>query len=173
MKEVVTLLCHDPGYLNIGLSLLKYNTRTGVCTLEKAENIELMKTPENTLWDLLLYYQKFIEGEELDFYIYEKPYLQGKTLARNIGMLEGIGILKACVMNNNPKTVVRFYSPSTIKKEVAGSGRADKEDVTSAVRFYFASQIVAEEDLPFNHACDSVAVGLTYLHEYYDLPILP
>jgi Holliday junction resolvasome RuvABC endonuclease subunit len=169
MQDTITLLCNDPGYINIGLSLLTFETSTNTCNLVKTENLTMMTDKKNTLWDLFTYYGNFIEGYQIDAFIYEKPYLSGKALARNIGMLEGIGLIKTQVLKNNPKAVIKFYSPGTIKKQVAKSGTADKDDVTSAVRFYFQGK--TDIEIPFNHAADSIAVGLTYLHEYYDLPI--
>ena len=50
------------------------------------------------------------------------------------------------------------YAPASVKKSVAGSGRADKKMVNDAVRGYLA----IDKELDWNES-DALAVGLTHL----------
>lgn len=160
------VLCNDPGYKNIGLSLLAFDPVDNNVTVIKAENITLLQTPNKHLGDLYDYFTGFIDGHVIDVYVYEKPYLKGWALSRNIGMLESIGILKAVVKQNNIKCIFEDYTPPHIKKVMTGDGTADKVKMTKAVTDYFDGA-----SFPQNHACDALATGLTYLNEHFNLHI--
>lgn len=53
---------------------------------------------------------------------------------------------------------VALYAPTTIKKQIAGSGRASKDDVNRAVRGLLAIAEPIQED-----EGDALAIGLTHL----------
>lgn len=160
------ILCNDPGYKNIGMAIIEFNTDTNKVTLHKAENITTLQVPGTNLFDLYTYFGEFISGYLIDVYVYEKPYLQGWALSKNIGMLEAIGLCKTQLFRNNPDIVMKDYSPTEIKKSITGTGKADKDIMSKAIQTYFADQ---STNIPYNHACDALAAGLTYLNVNFDL----
>lgn len=162
------ILCNDPGYKNIGMAIIEFDVDTKKVTLHKAENITLLQTPGTNLFDLYQYLGNFISGYVIDAYAYEKPYLQGWALSKNIGMLEGIGLCKTQLYANNPLIRMYDYSPTEIKKALSGSGKADKDIMSGLIKEYFHD---TAQTIPFNHACDALATGLTYLHVNFGLSI--
>lgn len=68
--------------------------------------------------------------------------------ARGLVLMVAAGIDKNCPM----------YAPATIKKHIAGTGRATKNDVNRAVRGLLAIEVPIQED-----EADALAIGLTHL----------
>ncbi len=74
--------------------------------------------------------------------------------ALRLGQARGVALL-AAAQRNLP---VFEYNAMTVKKSVAGSGRADKEQVTRSVQMLTGSKL----ELPHD-AWDAVAIGITHL----------
>ena len=56
------------------------------------------------------------------------------------------------------------YAPGTIKKVIAGNGRAKKKEVQKAVRKILGSKVksAAHKKTHFDNAADALAVALTH-----------
>jgi crossover junction endodeoxyribonuclease RuvC len=77
-----------------------------------------------------------------------------------VGQAQGVMLLAAA----RSKLPVVEYAPGTIKKLVAGSGRATKKDVQKAVRKFLGNRVKSEKGgkTHFDNCADALAVALTH-----------
>lgn len=92
----------------------------------------------------------------------EKPFFTAKTLARNIGTLEAIGIIKYS-LESYPSIVLEQYSPAHIKKVFTGNGNADKKDIIKEAQSKYGIETKV------THVADAIAIADTLLSDYNDL----
>jgi len=61
-------------------------------------------------------------------------------------------------------TFVAEYAPGTIKKQITGSGRANKKDVQTAVRKILGNKVKSEKHKKthFDNAADALAIAMTH-----------
>jgi crossover junction endodeoxyribonuclease RuvC len=80
--------------------------------------------------------------------------------AIGVGQATGVMILAA----TNTKVPVFEYAPGTIKKMVAGDGRADKKMVQKSVRVILGNKVrsKAKKRTHFDNAADALAVALCH-----------
>ena len=65
------------------------------------------------------------------------------------------------------KVTIAEYSPMTVKKVIAGSGRANKKDVQKAIRKILGPGVKsrAHQKTHFDDAADALAIALTYIRQ--------
>lgn len=153
-------------------------TSTGYCVIDHAETtgelflrtVDVIKTPPSyrhqgqavkytegerlhklreTLWQILDDYQPDVfikEGRAVNFSRFHASEITGKAT----------GVVEECVASSftkyNHQDFIE-YKPSTIKKHVAGNGKADKEDVKLGVFKYFDKE---KNNFPFKKKRDGV-----------------
>jgi len=97
-----------------------------------------------------------------ELFVMEKVFFatNAKT-AIAVGQAQGVMLLAAC---HHDVPVVE-YAPGTIKKVIAGSGRANKKEVQQAVRKILGSKVrsSAHKKTHFDNAADALAIALTYV----------
>jgi len=83
-----------------------------------------------------------------------------KTAIR-VGQAQGVMLLAAA----NYNIPVYEYAPGTIKKYVAGHGRADKEQMQEGVRNFLGKKIVNKKNKKthFDNEADALAVALCHI----------
>lgn len=125
---------------------------------------ERLHTLRVAVWELMDAYQPDIfikEGLALNF---------GRFRAAEI-VSKAMGVLEEVIAGDFYKEThqeILEYKPSTIKKEIAGHGKADKLDVQKAVFKYFdpelfPSKVKRDETIEYNDdATDAVASVLTH-----------
>jgi crossover junction endodeoxyribonuclease RuvC len=100
-----------------------------------------------------------------DVMVIEKIFFanNAKTAIR-VGQAQGVMLLAAA----RSKVDVVEIAPGTIKKVVAGSGRADKKDIQRALRKVFGAKVrsKAKKRTHFDNAADALAVALCYAYTY-------
>lgn len=81
--------------------------------------------------------------------------------AISVGQAIGVMMLSAAKM----KIPIREYAPGSIKKMVAGTGRADKKLMQQAVRKFLGAKVrsAAHKRTHFDNAADALAVALCHL----------
>jgi len=81
--------------------------------------------------------------------------------AISVGQAIGVMMLSAAKMN----VPIKEYAPGSIKKMVAGSGRADKKLMQQAVRKHLGAKVrsAAHKKTHFDNAADALAVALCHL----------
>ncbi|MEK7497794.1 MAG: crossover junction endodeoxyribonuclease RuvC [Patescibacteria group bacterium] len=103
-----------------------------------------------------------LDEHKPDVFAIEKVFFatNAKT-AINVGQAIGVMLLSAA----SKKILVKQYAPGTIKKMVAGSGRADKKIVQQAVRKILGNQVKSEahKKTHFDNAADALAIALCHV----------
>jgi len=86
--------------------------------------------------------------------------------AMSVGQAEGVMLFTAA----QRKTTVVEYAPGTIKKVVAGDGRADKKLVQKAVRKLLGAKVRSKvrEKTHFDNAADALAVAICHAYHIND-----
>jgi crossover junction endodeoxyribonuclease RuvC len=85
----------------------------------------------------------------------EAPF-QGASARAALQLAHARGVILAVLANHRIEVVE--YAPATVTKSVAGSGRADKEQVGHVVR-----QLLGSAVSPGHDASDALAIGLCHL----------
>lgn len=82
--------------------------------------------------------------------------------AISVGQAQGVMFLAAA----NTDSKVFEYAPGTIKKMVAGDGRADKKVIQSAIREVFGARVrsAQKKRTHFDNAADALAVALCHAY---------
>lgn len=154
----------DPGTATTGYGLIDANQRKfqvmdwGLIQTEK--NGVPGKRLENIYKEMASILKKF----KPDVVAIEKLFFatNAKT-AMAVGQASGILIFAA----SKSKTEVVEYAPGTIKKEVAGDGRADKKMVQKSVRRVLGAKVRSEvhKKTHFDNAADALAVALCHAYK--------
>jgi len=103
-----------------------------------------------------------IEKYEPDVMAIEKIFFatNAKTAIR-VG--QALGVMILCASQKNIK--VFEYAPGTIKKMIAGNGRADKKMVQKAIRKHLGNKIRSKpgQKTHFDNAADALAIALCHI----------
>jgi crossover junction endodeoxyribonuclease RuvC len=155
----------DPGTATTGYALLKTGDRSmnvvdwGLIETDKTKHLGLR---------LINIYRKMsglIKKHKPDLVAIEKIFFatNAKT-AISVGQAQGV--MFYCFAMN--KLDIFEYAPGTIKKIVAGSGRADKKDIQKALRKVFGNRIrsAKKKKTHFDDAADAIAVALCHVKSY-------
>ena len=83
--------------------------------------------------------------------------------AMAVGQAHGVMLFAAAESNIE----IAEYAPGTIKKTVAGDGRADKKLVQKAVRSFLGAKVRsrAKKKTHFDNAADALAVALCHIYK--------
>lgn len=152
----------DPGTATTGFGLIEHGEK-GINVVEWGL-IETAKegSPESRLVQI---HERLLEilGEfKPDLLAIERVFFatNAKT-AISVGQAIGVMMLSAAKMN----VPIREYAPGSIKKMVAGTGRADKKMMQTAVRKVLGAKVRSEahKKTHFDNAADALAVALCHL----------
>jgi len=154
----------DPGTATTGFGLIKQEKKKlevidfGLIETDKNGNpSKRLVLIYNQIRSLLKKYQPDVVAIERLFFA-----TNAKT-AMSVGQAEGIMIFAAAQLNIE----VLEYAPGTIKKMVAGDGRADKKLVQKAVRSFLGAKVrsKAGKKTHFDNAADALAVALCHIYK--------
>lgn len=174
----------DQGLANLGFGIIKLTLDDN----DVERDIKLINSgtyttsSKNELQDRLLEIHDMINGlnlkynanvigcEKLFFNPFQKQ--KGEKGGRNksasimiTNMVSGIIFLVA----GENKLFIKDFTPGTVKKYVAGSGRATKDDVIKAIDDFCLKQGVTLET---DHEADAISIGIT-VARYYVNDVLP
>jgi len=157
------LIAIDPSTKAVGYAIyLQYRENTlvaaGNCSSSKRDRVARTIEITEKFKDVLNYHNPEVA-------VFEDPMLRGKansSMQRIIGALE-LTLFNAGIAPDN----LYYYNPGTVKKQVAGDGRADKFEVALSSgdllktdkEKELLAKLIDEEDFD---GCDAVAVGLTH-----------
>jgi len=151
----------DPGTATTGYGVIEING-SGMDALEWGL-IETDKDglPSKRLITIYKQMSKIIRDYKPDCVAIEKIFFatNAKTAIR-VGQAQGVMLYSAARSN----TEIFEYAPGTIKKIVAGNGRADKKDVQKAVRKHFGAKVRSKKrgKTHFDNAADALAIALCH-----------
>lgn len=167
----------DQGYANLGCSIIRYSIKEDKFyidefkTIKTSSSLDLNKRLNkiyNAIEDILDNYPNEINIAGCEKLFHNSPMASKGNFGRN---------KSASIMRTNMATGVVYlltaqrgipiyeYAPTTVKKRVAGNGRATKEDVIYAVTEISLNQGVS---LKTEHEADSIAIGMTAIKDYLD-----
>lgn len=146
------LLAIDTGYSNLGYTI--YDVEKSKLVVIETFTTTKDKDFGSKLISIFGFFRNLIAEHKPDILIFENPVMSNATGAK---IQNAIGLLLYLAAFNRMK--VTSYSATEIKKTVAGSGRADKQQIMDNVasRFYISNQFSSD------HASDSAAICLTFL----------
>lgn len=151
----------DPGTATTGWGLLQIEN-----SKFKVQNWGLIETDkkgnkETRLEKIYKETSSLIKKLSPDIFAMEKIFFAANAkTAIAVGQAQGVMLLAAA----RSKIYVAEYAPGTIKKTIAGNGRAKKKDIQKAVRKMLGNQVKsrAHRKTHFDNAADALAVALTY-----------
>lgn len=174
-KKNILALGIDQGYANLGFALVKYNVHTdkykvltyGTITTPSKDKLE---------YRLLQIYDKLeliLNKNNIDLIGCEALFANGDRKAsgnkvRNksssiVNTSMSTGIIHLLSAKNNIE--IKMFPPTTIKKQLTGNGRAEKDDIINVVE-----DLMAKQDLKVktNHESDAIAIGITTISTYIE-----
>lgn len=157
----------DPGTATTGYGLIKTSPRKfevfDFGLIETDKNGSPGKRLENIYQEMSRLLKKFTP----DVVAIERLFFatNAKT-AMAVGQASGILIFAA----SKSKTEVVEYAPGTIKKVIAGDGRADKKMVQKSVRKVLGARVRSgvHKKTHFDNAADALAVALCHAYRIRD-----
>jgi len=154
----------DPGTATTGFGLIRKEKKKlevvdfGLIETEKNGN------PAKRLVSIYKQVRALLKKHEPDVVAIERLFFatNAKT-AMAVGQAEGIMLFAAAQSNIE----VVEYAPGTIKKMVAGDGRADKKLMQKAVRSFLGAKVrsKARKKTHFDNAADALAVALCHIYK--------
>lgn len=151
----------DPGTATTGYGLIKVNAKSLTVVDWGLIQTEKNGRPEKRLEEIYKQIRLILRNFSPDVMAIEKVFFatNAKTAMR-VG--EATGVLLFAAAKNN--TNVFEYAPGTIKKVVAGNGRADKKLVQKAVRKYLGAKVRSQKHKKthFDNAADALAVAICH-----------
>ena len=150
----------DPGVATTGYGLVKVEK-----TIHEAIEWDLIENgkPEKRLSEIHKQMTLIIKKHSPDVMAIEKIFFatNAKTAIR-VGQALGVMLLAAAKTNIE----VAEYAPGTIKKVVAGNGRADKKEMQKAVRKLLGAKVRSKKrkKTHFDNAADGLAVALCHAY---------
>lgn len=170
----------DQGIANIGYSIIKFELdedenekdinilESGtITTSSKKELRNRLVDIYNMIKEINSKYNTNIVGcEKLFFNPKQKTTGRNKSASIMLtNMVSGVLFLFA----GNEGLYIKDFTPGTVKKYVAGNGRASKEEVVNAVRELCEREGI---ELSTDHEADAIAIGIT-TGRYYINTLLP
>lgn len=152
----------DPGTATTGFGLIELNGEG--LKVKEWGLIETSKevSPEVRLAQIYSQINIILEKLKPDVFVMEKLFFASNAkTAMRVGQAQGVFLLAAA----GYKIPVVEYAPGTIKKAVAGSGRADKKMMQKAVRKILGNHVKsqAHKKTHFDNAADALAIAVCHL----------
>lgn len=153
----------DPGTATTGFGFISFIDNKykvidfGLIETDKEEN------PGKRLTNIHNQMMGIIKKHNPDVVAIEKLFFatNAKTASR-VGQAIGVLIFSAALANIE----IFEYAPGTIKKMVAGDGRADKKMIQQSLRKLFGAKIrsKAKKKTHFDNAADALAVAMCHIY---------
>lgn len=155
------ILAVDVGSKNLGISVCSFNKDSNWLTLSKTY---CLTNPE--IKDRLVIVEKELDSIITNYLVeliaYEAPYMKNGKNAMGLYFVSGIITLLAGRYN----LPIIALSPSSVKKEVTGTGKAEKKLVEQRVIEFFAPNTSEKVSFDTDHASDAAAVAITAFKKY-------
>ena len=151
----------DPGTATTGYGLLKLNKRKKEFVLLKFGWIKTPKDmlPEKRLDLIFRGMQSLLKEHQPDIVSIERLFF-ATNVKTAISVSEASGVIRLAAARK--KVPVFEYAPMQIKKEVAGSGRADKKQMKKVVRKLLNFRSPNKKKTHFDDVCDALAVAICH-----------
>lgn len=165
----------DQGYANLGFAVIRYNVHTDKYSVLEFGTIITNSKDEiqnrlNVIYDKM---EEVVNKYSIDMMSCERLFVNSGRNAngdkiRNkssaivrTNMSTGIIYLLAAKHN----ILIRDFPPTTVKKQLTGSGKADKEEIIKVVEDLMKKQGLTVKT---NHESDAIAIGITGISSYIE-----
>lgn len=154
----------DPGTATTGYGVIK--TSPNLFELLEFGLIETDKngSPGKRLENIYLEMTRILKRFSPDVVAIEKLFFAANAkTAMRVGQAQGVMIFAAA----RSKIEVAEYAPGTIKKAIAGDGRADKKMMQKSVRKVLGAKVRSgvKKKTHFDNAADALAVALCHAYK--------
>ncbi len=153
----------DPGTATTGFAVLDaYEDDIQIVEFGLIETAKDL-SPEKRLISIYTELNAIVDRHNPSILVIEKVFFSSnvKTAIR-VGQAQGVMLLSAAYKN----IPVAEYAPGTIKKVVAGDGRADKKLMVEMVRVILGPKAVGQvgKKTHFDNAADALAIAMTHIY---------
>lgn len=154
----------DPGTATTGYGIIRVDSKD--IEVIKFSLIETDKngSSPNRLHSIYLSMNEILEEFKPDVMAIEKIFFAANAkTAISVGQAQGVMFLAAA----KNKVEVFEYAPGTIKKLIAGDGRADKKLIQKSLRSILGRKVrsKARKKTHFDNAADALAVALCHAYK--------
>jgi len=154
----------DPGTATTGYGMIKASSRNFEVLEFGLIETDKNGSPGKRLENIYLEMTRILKKFSPDVVAIEKLFFAANAkTAMRVGQAQGVMIFAAA----RSKIEVAEYAPGTIKKTVAGSGRADKKMVQKSVRKVLGAKVRSgvKKKTHFDNAADALAVALCHAYK--------
>ena len=158
----------DQGYANLGYALVKYNIHTNkynvlsygtITTNSKDEIQDRLLVIFNKLKDIII-------KNNIDMMSCERLFVNGDRQASgNKRRNKSVSIVRTnmstgiiYLLSSMYGIEIKDFPPTTVKKQLTGNGRADKEEIIKVVEDLMTKQGL---NVKTNHESDAIAIAIT------------
>jgi len=151
----------DPGTATTGYGLLKINKKKNNFELVDFGWIKTPKEMESGKRLSMIYreIQTLCKDHQPDILSIERLFF-ATNVKTAMAVSESTGVIKLAATRK--KVPVVEYAPMQIKKEVTGSGRADKNEMKKEVRKLLNFRSPKKKKTHFDDVCDALAVAICH-----------
>lgn len=173
-KNIISLGI-DQGYANLGYAIVKYNIHTDKYSVLKSGTIVTKSKDE--IQDRLFYIYKKMEDllntYDIDLMACERLFVNGERSANgNKRRNKSVSIVRTnmstgiiYLLSSQFKVRMNDFPPTTVKKQLTGNGRADKEEIIKVVEDLMNKQGLKVKT---NHESDAIAIGITNISSFIE-----
>lgn len=148
----------DPGYRNIGISVLNTDTRK----ILYCNTLHLHEAKcETRLTHLHYCVNDLIDTYGVTVLAYEKPVLRNRG---EVGLYVNYTVAVLLLVAGLHNLRVCEYTPNQVKQRITGKGKATKEEVETGVNKLLGTVTKFTDD----HSSDATAVALTFMTSNVD-----
>lgn len=162
----------DQGYANLGYAIIRYNIHKAEYKI--IEYGTITTSPKNEIQDrLCILYDKLdeiINRYNLDMMACERLFTTGEWNAGGKKRNKSVDIVKTNMSTGiifllSAKHHLRMndFAPTTVKKQLTGYGKANKEEIIKVVEKLMAKQNLKVKT---NHESDAIAIGITCISSF-------
>ena len=174
-KKNIIALGIDQGYANLGYAIVRYNIHTNKYSVLHYGTIQTNSKDEiqNRLYYIYNELSKIIQKYPIDFISCERLFVGAdrnscgeKKRNKSASIVKtnmATGIIY--LLSGQYHLKIKEFSPMTIKKQLTGNGKANKEDIIQVVE-----ELMTKQNLKVhtNHESDAIAIGITVISFYIE-----
>lgn len=174
-KKNIISLGIDQGYANLGYAIVKYNIHTNKYSVLLSDTIKTNSKDEiqDRLFVIYKKIKSLLESYNIDLMACERLFVNSDRESNgNRKRNKSVSIVRTnmstgviYLLSSEYNVKINDFPPTTIKKQLTGNGRADKEDIINVVEDLMTKQGLKVKT---NHESDAIAIGITSISSYIE-----
>lgn len=155
--QTKTILAMDLSLTCSAFALTRVNLTTGEAEVLFVSHIKTSpsKSLGYRLFQIFRHLEEIITENIIDEFVMEKGFNRFAVATQQIQRV--VGVVTICVWHHYREAKIHEISPTSVKKEVSGSGKASKEDLAAALEKY-----VGTIHYKTNDESDAVGVSIAF-----------